>query len=61
MERKKIAKPRNIFFKEKNDMGILLLHGWTAPADVFLPMAEYFNSLGFTGLRAVSAGPWDGA
>ncbi len=38
----------NYFLKGSNDIGILLLHGWSSPPDELFPMAQYFNSFGYT-------------
>jgi carboxylesterase len=31
-----------------NNIGILLLHGWSSPPDEFLSLAKYLNSFGYT-------------
>ena len=36
------------FLKGTDEIGILLLHGWTSPPDEFLPLAKYLNSSGYT-------------
>jgi carboxylesterase len=37
-----------IFLKGDSGIGILLIHGWILTPDVFLPLAKYLNSLGYT-------------
>lgn len=34
--------------KGESRIGVLLLHGWTSPAEELLPLAEYLNSFGYT-------------
>ena len=36
------------FLKGSNNIGILLIHGWTSPPDELLPLAKYLNSFGYT-------------
>ena len=36
------------FLKGSNNIGILLLHGWTSPNDELFPLARYLNSFGYT-------------
>ena len=36
------------FLKGANGIGVLLLHGWTAPPDELLPLSKHLNSLGYT-------------
>jgi len=36
------------FLKGSNNIGILLLHGWSSPPEELLPLAKYLNSLGYT-------------
>lgn len=43
-----MKKNSSFFLKGTNRVGILLLHGWTSPADELLPLAEYLNSFGYT-------------
>ncbi len=38
----------SFFLKGGNKAGVLLLHGWTSPADELLPLAKYLNSSGYT-------------
>ena len=44
----KIGISRPFLLKGDNEVGILLLHGWTSPPDEFLPLAKYLNSFGYT-------------
>jgi len=44
-------KGASFFLKGNNNVGILLLHGWSSPPDEFEPLAKYLNSFGY----AVSA------
>jgi carboxylesterase len=39
---------RNFLLKGDNNIGILLLHGWTSPNEELFPMAKYLNALGYT-------------
>jgi carboxylesterase len=39
---------KSFFLKGDNEVGILLLHGWTSPPDELFPLAKYLNSLGYT-------------
>ncbi|HUD08496.1 MAG TPA: alpha/beta fold hydrolase [Candidatus Saccharimonadales bacterium] len=48
---KKTYNGESIFLKGSNEVGILLLHGWSSYTDELLPLAKYLNSFGF----AVSA------
>jgi carboxylesterase len=41
-------KGSSFLLEGNNDIGILLLHGWSSPPDEFLPLAEYLNSFGYT-------------
>lgn len=45
---KKNYKGSSFLLKGSNDIGILLIHGWTSPPADFLPLAKYLNSLGYT-------------
>jgi carboxylesterase len=36
------------FLRGSNEIGILLLHGWTSPPDELLPLGKYLNSFGYT-------------
>jgi carboxylesterase len=38
----------SFFLKGNNGIGVLLLHGWTSPADELLPLAKYLNSFNYT-------------
>jgi carboxylesterase len=38
----------SFFLKGSSNVGVLLLHGWTSPADELLPLAKYLNSFGYT-------------
>jgi carboxylesterase len=42
---------KSFFLKGSNEVGVLLLHGWSSYTDEFMPLAKYLNSFGF----AVSA------
>lgn len=44
----KIDKNKSFFLKGSNNVGILLLHGWTSPPDELFGLAEYLNSFGWT-------------
>src|SRR4030042_1941254 len=48
MDLEKNNQSKSIFLKGDNEIGILLLHGWTSPPDELLPMAKYLNSFGYT-------------
>lgn len=39
---------RPFFLKGDNEIGILLLHGWSSPPEELLPLGKYLNSLGYT-------------
>ncbi|OGI27585.1 MAG: hypothetical protein A2359_04640 [Candidatus Moranbacteria bacterium RIFOXYB1_FULL_43_19] len=38
----------SFLLKGNNNIGVLLLHGWTSPPEEFLPLAKYLNSFGYT-------------
>lgn len=38
----------SFFLKGDENIGVLLLHGWTSPPDELFPLAEYLNSFGYT-------------
>lgn len=48
MTSEKSYKGGPFFIKGNNEIGILLLHGWTSPPDELLPLANYLNSFGYT-------------
>jgi len=41
-------KGSSFFLKGANEVGILLLHGWTSSPDELLPLAKYLHSFGWT-------------
>lgn len=48
MQETNSSKSEPFLLEGSNDIGILLLHGWTSPPDEFLPLAKYLNSSGYT-------------
>ena len=48
MNSEKKYKDESFFFRGNNNIGILLLHGWTSPPDELLPLAKHLNSFGYT-------------
>ena len=48
MTRTKKFSDKPFFLKGNNEIGILLLHGWTSPPDELFPLAKYLNSFGYT-------------
>jgi carboxylesterase len=47
-EPKKDYQSNPFFLQGDNNIGILLLHGWSSPPDELFPMAEYLNSFGYS-------------
>ena len=39
---------KSFLLKGNNEVGVLLLHGWTSPPDELLSLAKYLNSFGYT-------------
>lgn len=56
MKNEKKYRDEPFFMKGSNGIGILLFHGWSSPPDEFLPLAKYFNSLGYTVSAPLLAG-----
>lgn len=48
MKQENIFASKPFLLKGSNNIGILLLHGWTSPAAELLPLAKYLNSSGYT-------------
>lgn len=48
LEKSENYQGKSFFLEGDNNIGILLLHGWTSPPDELRPLADYLNSFGYS-------------
>lgn len=58
MDEEKEYHGKPIFLEGRNEIGVLLLHGWAAPPDEMRPLAKYLNSFGYTVSAPLLRGHW---